>query len=83
MIDKNSFMWYHPGEEVEEMNHEVLKQVILLFVLAATPLNAQTLACRNQESRLFGALTNAQMLDETGRIVPNENAAVSRGIGGE
>ena len=48
---------------------------VLLFVLAATPLNAQTLACRNQESRLFGALTNAQMLDETGRIVPNENAA--------
>ena len=48
---------------------------VLSFVLMATPLNAPTLACLNQESRLFGALAQAHMLDETGRIIPNENAA--------
>ena len=48
---------------------------VLLFVLVATPLNAQTLARWNQESRLFDALTDAHMLDETGRIVQNENAS--------
>ena len=46
----------------------------LLFVLVATPLNARTMARWNQESRLFSALAHADMLDETGRILPNENA---------
>ena len=48
---------------------------VLLFVLVATPLNARTMARWNQESRLFSALAHADMLDETGRILPNENAA--------
>lgn len=52
-----------------------IASAVLLFVLVATPLNAQTMARWNQEDRLFTALANADMLDETGRILPNENAA--------
>ncbi|MBR2571509.1 MAG: DUF4153 domain-containing protein [Clostridia bacterium] len=51
---------------------------VLLLVLTAapqSPLNASALARRNQESRLFGALAHAGMLDGSGGILPNENAS--------
>ncbi|MBQ7182751.1 MAG: DUF4153 domain-containing protein [Clostridia bacterium] len=46
----------------------------LVFVLTATPLNTATLARRDQESRLFGALERAEMLDSEGRIIANDSA---------
>ena len=47
---------------------------VLLFILAATPLNTGTLARWNQEARLYGALAHAGMLDEGGTIRPNADA---------
>ncbi len=47
----------------------------LAFILLASPLNAGTLARWNQESRLYGALEHAEMLNADGRIIPNESAS--------
>ena len=50
-----------------------LAAAALALVFIASPLNADTLSRWNQESRLRGALTRAGMLDESGRIIHNED----------